>query len=131
MKNKIKTQIVGILACGALSLLMTGCAGQGVFRQSSGTQVSLASNNYKVIKAGAKGQSSGFSFLGIIPIVPPNMANAKKSLYDSVGEPLTGRSVALSNETEDRSSLYLILFSIPRYTVTADVVEFTDKDVSK
>jgi hypothetical protein len=34
--------------------------------------------------------------------------------------------VALANQTEDRSSLYLILFSIPRVTITADVIEFTD-----
>jgi hypothetical protein len=128
MNNKIKTQIVCILACGALAWLVTGCASQGEFRQSSGTQVSLAGDNYKVVKAGAKGQSSGFYFLGFIPIVSPNMADAKQSLYESVGEPLTGRSVALSNETEDRSALYLILFSIPRYTITADVVEFTSKD---
>jgi hypothetical protein len=64
--------------------------------------------------------------LGFIHIVDPTHANAKASLYASVGQPLTGRSVALANETEDRSSLYLILFSIPKITVTADLVEFTD-----
>jgi hypothetical protein len=35
--------------------------------------------------------------------------------------------VALTNKTEDRSTWYLILFSIPEITVTADVIEFTDK----
>jgi hypothetical protein len=104
--------------------LLAGCASQGEFRQSSGTQVSLAGNNYKILKTGVKGTSTGFKLLGLIPIVPPNMADAKQSLYASCGESLTGRSVALANETEDRSSVYLILFSLPRYTITADVVEF-------
>jgi len=88
--------------------------------------VALAGNNYKIIKTGASGQSSGFRFLGIIPIVSPTHSGAKASLYQEIGIPLTGRSVALANETEDRSSLYLILFSIPKITVTADVVEFID-----
>jgi hypothetical protein len=47
-------------------------------------------------------------------------------MYKSVGEPLTGRAVALANETEDRSSFTLLLFSIPRITITADVIEFID-----
>ena len=84
----------------------------------------MRGNNYKIIKAGAKGQSSGFSLLGFIPILRPNYADAKSHLYKAVGEPLEGRSIALVNQTQDRSSLYLILFSIPRVTVTADIVEF-------
>jgi hypothetical protein len=39
---------------------------------------------------------------------------------------MTGKSLALANATEDRSSLYLVLFSIPRISVTADVIEFID-----
>jgi hypothetical protein len=130
--KKIAKHIVWIAAFGVVSWLATGCASQGEFRgQSTGTQISLAGNNYKVIKAGAKGESSGFKLLGIIPFASPNYADAKAALYQSVGEPLTGRSVALANQTEDRSSLYLILFSIPKVSITADVVEFTDKAQSK
>ena len=93
----------------------------------SQTQVGLSGNNYKVIKTGAIGESYGFKLLGIIPFDMPTMARAKQKLYESVGEPLTGRSVALAHQTEDRSSLYVILFSIPKYTITADVVEFTER----
>ena len=95
------------------------------------TQVSLAGKNYKLIKAGVMGHSSGFRLLGIVPITSPNYANAKASLYKSVSEPLTGRAVALANQTEDKSTLYLILFSIPRVTITADVIEFTDNAPGK
>jgi len=72
------------------------------------------------------GRSSGFFLLGIVPITSPNYATAKESLYKSVGQPLNGRAIALANQTEDQSMLYLILFSIPRVTITADVIEFID-----
>jgi hypothetical protein len=71
------------------------------------------------------GESSGFKLLGIIPLASPLYSEAKANIYKSVDEPLSGRSIALANQTEDRSSLYLILFSIPKVTITADVVEFT------
>ena len=86
----------------------------------------LTGNNYTMIHAGATGEDSGFYFLGFIPIVSPSYGDAKKDLYRSVGEPLEGRAIALANYTEDRSTLYLILFSVPTLSVTADVVEFTD-----
>jgi len=125
-------RLLSIAAFSAVSLLLPGCASKGEFRgQATGTAVNLAGSNYKVIKVGVTGQSSGFNLLGIIPLSSPNYAEAKASLYKSVGEPLTGRSVALANQTEDRSSLYLILFSIPKVTITADVVEFNDKPPSK
>jgi hypothetical protein len=61
-----------------------------------------------------------------LPIVSPNHADAKASLYKSVEEPLTGKAIALINQTEDRSRFTLILFTITRITLTADVIEFTD-----
>ena len=125
----MKLDILSIAFCSLFMALLAGCSSEGEFRQSTGTSVSLAGNNYKLIKAGATGHSSGFRLLGIIPFASPTHAGAKASLYKSVGQPLTGRAVALANETEDRSTLYLILFSIPKITVTADVVEFTDVPV--
>ena len=122
----MKFKYLSIALCAISLALLTGCSSEGEFRQSTGTSVALAGNNYKIIKTGATGHSSGFRLLGIIPIVSPTHSGAKASLYQAIGIPLTGRSVALANETEDRSSLYVILFSIPRITVTADVVEFID-----
>jgi hypothetical protein len=108
------------------ALLATGCASQGEFKQATGTGVQLTGNNYRVIKAGASGESAGFYLLGFIPIVSPSYADAKNDLYSNVGRSLEGRSVALANQTEDRSSLYLIVFSIPKVKISADVIEFTD-----
>lgn len=113
------------------ALLTTGCASQGEFKQATGTGVQLTGNNYRVIKAGASGESAGFYLLGFIPIVSPSYADAKNDLYSNVGRSLEGRSVALANQTEDRSSLYLIVFSIPRVKISADVIEFTDAAAKK
>jgi len=117
-------------ASSMLLCLATGCSSVGGISGQTGTDVQLRQNNYKIITAGATGKSYGFKLLGIIPIVSPNYADAKEDLYKSVGVPLTGKAVALANQTQDRSSLYLILFSIPRVEITADVIEFTDQPAS-
>ncbi|HKW28487.1 MAG TPA: DUF6567 family protein [Verrucomicrobiae bacterium] len=117
-----------VAACAMLLGLATGCSSTGSFNgQTTGTDVSLNQKNYRVIKPGAIGKSYGFRLLGIIPFANPTYATAKAHLYKSTGEPLTGRAIALANQTEDRSSIYLILFSIPKVTVTADVIEFTEQ----
>lgn len=111
-----------------IATLLMGCGSSiGKFQQSTGTEVKLSENNYKLIKAGATGSSSGFYLLGIIPIVKPSFAEAKSDLYQSSGQALEGRSIALANQTQDESNIYLILFSIPKVTISADIVEFTDK----
>lgn len=118
------------IVLSALVLLFVGCESyrNGSMPQSTATAVTLKENNYKVLKAGARGDSTGFSLLGFIPIVSPNYAEAKASLYSSIGHTIEGRSVALANQTQDTSSVYLILFSIPKIVVTADVVEFIEDD---
>ena len=109
--------------------LVTGCASSNVVTpaQSTSTAISLSGKNYRLIKAGAEGDSYGFRFLGIIPFTSPHYASARKALYASVGTPLAGKAIALTNESQDRSALYLILFSIPKITITGDVIEFTDQ----
>jgi hypothetical protein len=126
MKNVKKLALFCLISL--LSWMISGCAASiGEMRdRGTGTDVQLNKNNYKIVKAGAVGKSTGFNLLGFIPFASPNYADAKSSLYKNVGESLTGRSIALANQTHDRSTLYLILFSLPKVTITADVVEFID-----
>lgn len=94
-----------------------------------GTHQEAAFNrkNYRVVKTSARGTSRGFRLLGIIPFGSPSYANAKADLYRSVGQPLEGRAVVLAHQTEDRGSRYLILFSFPKLTLTADVLEYVEE----
>jgi hypothetical protein len=127
MKNRLSLQLVAALS--AALLLTAGCASTRVENTAPSTQteVSLTHGNYKMIKPGAEGKSYGFRFLlGIIPITAPSTASARSDLYQNVGESLTGKSVALINVTEDRSTTWLLLFSIPKIIITGDVVEFDE-----
>lgn len=124
MKNNPSIRLfLGLFAAISLGV---GCANTKVEdHASTQTDVSLSHGNYKMIKAGAEGKSYGFRiFLGIIPITAPSTADARTDLYRNLGESLTGKSAALVNVTEDRSTTWLFLFSIPKIVITGDVVEF-------
>lgn len=125
MKNTLSISVAAALAVAAL--ITSGCSSTRVDNNmpSTQTQVTLTHGNYKMVKAGAEGRSYGFRFLlGIIPITAPSTAAARADLYNSLGQSVNGRSVALINTTEDRSTTWLLLFSIPKVVLTGDVVEF-------
>lgn len=119
-----------VLAATGLALILaaSGCSSSRVEMrgQSTTTAVALNGKNYRLIKPGALGTSYGFRLLGIVPFASPHFATARSKLYASVEEPLAGKAVALTNELEDKSTLYLILFSVPKLTITADVIEFVE-----
>ena len=130
----IKRLIPLMAAICTAMFLSTGCSSTHVDNNmpSTQTQVNLNRANYKVIKAGAEGRSYGFRFLlGIIPITAPSTADARADLYKNLGEPVGGRSVALVNVMEDRSTTWLILFSVPKIVLTGDVVEFAPESSSQ
>jgi len=106
--------------------LVSSCASTGIFPHSTSTSVDLAKSNYRIIKSNAIGESSGFSLLGFIPLVPPTYTDAMSDLYGKAGIS-EGKAQALVNVTQERSMLYLILFSIPKLTVRADIIEFLEE----
>ena len=128
-KMKTKTSLIPLAVLSAVIVLAMGCSSTNVENgASTQTQVNLTHSNYKVIKAGAEGRSYGFRFLlGIIPISSPSTAEARADLYSSLNQPVTGKSTALVNVMEDRSTTWLLLFSIPKIVITGDVVEFNDE----
>lgn len=118
---------------------LTGCAAavpalpllSGLIPAPGGTQilttteVNLSGQNFKIVKTNAIGSSVGFSFLGLIPLKSPGYDEAITKLYQnaSVSE---GKAQALVNVVHENSSTYFILFALPKITVRADVIEFTD-----
>jgi len=117
--RKLSTLLLLVFICACT-------ASRGSMLQETNTAVNLSKNNYTIVKAGVKGESTGFCLLGFICFVSPNYADAKADLHKNCDAKLEGRSIALANQTQDHSNLYLILFSIPKVTITADIVEFKE-----
>jgi len=106
------------------SFFMVGCANIGSYPQQNVTTVDLSEGNYDVVKTSAIGESNGFNLLGIIPFSSPTHSGAMTDLWRKAGYDSGGGALALANVTQDRSTTYLILFSLPKLTIRADIVEF-------
>jgi hypothetical protein len=119
--------------------LLTGCAAalpalpalSGLIPAANGTHilttttVNLSRKNFKIVKANAFGSSVGFSFLGIFILNSPSYEEALTQLYRSA-DVSEGKSQALVNVMHEQTSTYFILFALPKITVCADVIEFTN-----
>jgi len=123
--------------------LLTGCAAalpalpalSGLIPAANGTHilttttVNLSRKNFKIVKANAFGSSVGFSFLGIFSLKSPSYEEALTQLYRSA-DVSEGKSQALVNVVHEQTSTYFILFALPKITVCADVIEFTNDAAS-
>ena len=109
----------------ALIVASSGCTSSGTFPSTSSTSVDLSQANYRVVKSNAVGKSSGFKLFMFIPIVPTRYSKAMSDLQSQAGI-AEGTAQAMVNVTQEESSLYLLLFSIPTLTVRADIIEFTE-----
>ena len=88
------------------------------------TETQLTRRNFVVAETRLMASTTGFYLFGLIPLKTPNHATAMQRLRSLAD--LKGESRALVNLTQTRSMVFLFLFSIPKVTVTADVVEFQD-----
>jgi hypothetical protein len=128
---------LALLALFGVAVLATGCAAGSALSAASvvtspttsaleihnTTDVRLQEKNFIVIKTNVLGQSKGFSLLGVLTIVPAKFTKAMNQLYvEAAMQP--GRPQTLSNLIMEKDALYLILFSIPRTAIRADVIEF-------
>jgi len=125
------------LAFLGLAALAGGCAAASALSASSvlgspnaaaleihnNTDVRLQEKNFIVIRTNVMGQSSGFSLLGILTIVPAKFTKAMSRLYVQA-EMQPGRPQTLVNLVMEKDATYFILFSLPRTAIRADVIEF-------
>lgn len=89
------------------------------------TQVELSSKNYEIVQTNAVGTDFGVKLFGFIPINPTSLAEAMESLHEDA-KTRPGDCRALINVAKEYRCLYLILFSVPRIVVRADVIEFKE-----
>jgi hypothetical protein len=126
-----------MIALFGLALLTGGCAGMATLPSTLGslnpnssgleihnqTELKLTEGNFEVMKTNVVGQARGFSLLGFITLVPARFQTAMDRLYISA-QMQSGKPQTLGNLIMEKTSAYWILFSIPRVSVRADVVEF-------
>src|SRR5579883_2539741 len=125
-----------IAALGAVSVLMGGCA--AVVPLSSAvsalnptttpqifntTELRLQQKNFVMVKSNVIGQSKGWTLFGLITMVPARFNTAMTRLTTQA-DLKPGSSRTLADLTVEKDSNFYILFSVPRTTVRADVIEF-------
>lgn len=93
----------------------------------SSTHVTLMENNFRIVQTNVIGKSRGFKLLGLITIKPASHTRAMSQLYGKAQvEP--GRPQALANVVRESGSTFLVLFSLPKVTIRADLIEFTERN---
>jgi hypothetical protein len=114
----------GFALC-ALVCAAAGCKSMsGRLLEDAGARVFLTEGNYRVVKAHVVGESTGFFLLMFIPISSPSYNEAKANMYTALGEPVAGRSIALTNQTEDLTQVNALLYATRTITLSADFIEF-------
>lgn len=130
-------RLLAFLALAALAGMTGGCAAVAPLSSVAGTvlpsstlgiynttELRLQQKNFVIVKSNVMGQSKGFSLLGLITLVPAPFTKAMARL-NAQADLQKGTSRALANLIMEKDSTYLILFSIPRTAIRADVIEFT------
>ena len=131
------SKLLALCALLGLAALAGGCAAMTALPATSilsspnaaaleihnNTDVRLQQQNFIVVKTNVVGQSSGFSLLGILTIVPAKFTKAMSRLY-AQSEIQSGRPQTLVNLIMEKDSSYFILFSIPHTSIRADIIEF-------
>ena len=90
------------------------------------TSVSLTQDDYVIVKTNVAAQCKGFSLLGFIPIVPAELSKTMDRLY-ARAELQPGQPQAFANLMVEHTGSYYLLFSIPKTSVHADVVQFKSR----
>jgi hypothetical protein len=130
--HKLLTLAVALLAllaggCAAVSVLpiaaLMGSPNASALEIHSQTDIRLEAADFILTKPNVVGQSEGFSLLGVLTIVPPKFTEAMNRL-STQAEMQPGRPQTLANLVMEKNSSYFILYSLPRISLRADVIEF-------
>lgn len=117
---------LGLTGCAALTPLtsaVTGGLPAADHELHSQTLIKLEQSNFITVRTNVVGSSQGFKLLGFITLYPATLNKAMNRLYaNAEAEP--GRPQTLAHLVVEHSGIYVILFSIPKVTARADLVEF-------
>jgi hypothetical protein len=117
--------ICGLPGCAGLALpaLPIGLGAGPEVGSLVTTTVELSDADHRVIEANAIGESRGLTLLLFFTVDPATYAEAFSDL--SAKAPLEADCArAFANVVHERTARNFLLFSLPRVTVRADLVEF-------
>jgi len=98
--------------------------GQGERGVLSQTHVTLTGNNFTIVQQNIVGQSRGFKLLGLISLRGASYTEAMSRL-SARAQVQNGHPQAYANVVHESTSSNFILFTIPKVTIRADIIEFT------
>lgn len=133
---------IALLAAG---LTASGCAQTGVLAAGHITSVELSEDNYQLVATDVSGGAEAGYVLGIS--FPSGMRSSTLALarvegtgmlyreamadlwavFQEAYGPVDGRALALTNIRYDSDNLNLLVYTRPRLSIRADVVEFVRK----
>jgi hypothetical protein len=138
----MKNRLLLPFAAGLLAVL-SGCVSSGLLVSSNMTEVELSQANYRVVATSVSGQASaeylfGASFgIGMYAqayaLIPLDKDRALYKIavenlwknFEALHGKTEGRSLALVNVRYDSEAVNAFVYTKPKLTVIADVVEFT------
>jgi len=134
---KMSKFIAAIPVLCAWSVLFVGCATTKAPTDLGGDRaktagVDIARSDIKLVLGRASGSDQGFYLLGFIPLKAVSESRAVDSMYDNAksrGAILEGNSRVFANTSLEKAANYFVLFSVPTYRATGDVVEYVGSPV--
>lgn len=115
--------LTGCAAIAPLAPALTGAAPSTGLEVHSQTSIKLDQGNFITLRTNVVGMSKGFKLLGFITFRPATLNEAMNQLYVDA-QAQHNRPQTLANLIVERSGIYVILFSIPKVTARADLIEF-------
>ena len=132
-----------MMAAVSIGLLAGSCVSSGTLASIHTTQVQLSEANYKVVASAVTGEAKSRYIIGVT--IGLGMSShvfalfpleQERSLYKMAIQNLwknfeakhgsvEGRTLALVNLRYDTEGLNLLVYTSPKLTLVADVVEFT------
>jgi hypothetical protein len=123
----INLLVTGCAAVAPLSSALTGGASGASLEVHSETAVRLQEGNFVTIRTNVVGSSKGFNLLGFITLYPATLNIAMNRMYADA-QAQHGRPQTFAHLIVEHSAIYVVLFSIPKVTARADLVEFLPAD---
>jgi hypothetical protein len=140
---KARTLVFDLIILG-MGLAFAGCSTGGMFTAGNVTDVQLQRSNFKIVAQGVTGEAqAGYVFGGSFSMGMATNTFAlfrvagsgmlyKEALenlwknYEATHGSIEGKHIALVNVRYDAEALNLFVYTQPKITIRADVVEFTE-----